>query len=919
MMRRARRYVPSAVQPFLQGPQHEFWSSEMRRVSVMFVNLGFVDEELAQLLDDSFAHRLNRAFRCVQEAVYMYDGGINKFLVDDKGSTLIACFGLPPASHENDSARAVLAGMALLSNLLLDGLHASVGITSGVVFCGVVGHHGGRREYTVLGDPVNLAARLMQLAMKRSCDSSSSDGGGDGSGPQQQIPLVVDKNVRYMSRMHLEYDELTPVKVKGKSHPVQVFSPKVSSITTLHPPGTALPQTQSIGVAHASLELERTIDTMAHWRRHVQSYAGSHSSLNRRTASMLSHALEQQRAQQAAATDECTTPALLPVTKNPQSPKEMRNPLVPSPRVSVEASAFAAAAAAAAAACMPPLERILLACEQHLTTPTPRAASTSSAAAARPASVIVLEGQVGQGKTHVLAKVAIACEEMHATLGHKTVVAVAANPFERGLLSRPYGVWQDVIEALLIDHEVTSAQERILAAQRQWAAQTQGTCIETKTQSASLKTGTRTSGHQEKTPALSSSAPLLTRRASALRGIAHRPSSHRATTLRQMRVFEDIAAQHHAGLKERVDNSAGGGSGGGGKTAYVRASRLPLSPVEVSTQVTSRERTILKWLASSRAETLPPGASEGEAPDKHQGNTPQNAEILDLLFATSFVARQQQAPADNIANDTAGDGATPPMLASTTGPQHLEHMLTLTPLVHQRTVSSDADDGALQEEAAASAANQGYSAAATSNHGSTRRRGHRRRGEADSMDFASGRGSDSALVFAKASVRRVSSIGNVTADASPPPQPSGIAAALARQEWKTTSAGNDPPARSDSLGESQKSLNEETVCGIFASLLGAATRNAPLVILIDDGLELDNKAWQVCCRIAAAVPSVLVVVGMRPMAMHMRRFGAVPSAFAKLMSLKRATVQQPHGKEEVSGGTPVVSHFSLGPNTYQTP
>jgi adenylate cyclase 10 len=40
----------------------------------------------------------------------------------------------------------------------------SVGIVTGTVFAGVVGTSGSRREYSVLGDSVNLAARLMQAA-----------------------------------------------------------------------------------------------------------------------------------------------------------------------------------------------------------------------------------------------------------------------------------------------------------------------------------------------------------------------------------------------------------------------------------------------------------------------------------------------------------------------------------------------------------------------------------------------------------------------------------------------------------------------------------------------------------------------------------------------------------------------------------
>ncbi len=81
--------------------------------------------------------------------------------MDDKGSTLIVVFGLPPLSHQDDPIRAILTGFSLLKELECA---CSIGIASGVAFAGVVGTSGSRREYSVLGDCVNLSARLMQLA-----------------------------------------------------------------------------------------------------------------------------------------------------------------------------------------------------------------------------------------------------------------------------------------------------------------------------------------------------------------------------------------------------------------------------------------------------------------------------------------------------------------------------------------------------------------------------------------------------------------------------------------------------------------------------------------------------------------------------------------------------------------------------------
>ena len=81
--------------------------------------------------------------------------------MDDKGSTLIVVFGLPPFSHQDDPIRAILAGNSLKRELGKIDCRCSIGISTGTVFAGIIGTSGSRREYSILGDSVNLAARLM--------------------------------------------------------------------------------------------------------------------------------------------------------------------------------------------------------------------------------------------------------------------------------------------------------------------------------------------------------------------------------------------------------------------------------------------------------------------------------------------------------------------------------------------------------------------------------------------------------------------------------------------------------------------------------------------------------------------------------------------------------------------------------------
>ena len=103
-----KQYITGAVLPNLnpEAPDDEKWGNELRKVCVMFVNLGIKEQQLlAAARYDEAMKDVHEVLCEVQRSVYQYEGAINKFLMDDKGSTLIACFGLPPGAHEDNCER----------------------------------------------------------------------------------------------------------------------------------------------------------------------------------------------------------------------------------------------------------------------------------------------------------------------------------------------------------------------------------------------------------------------------------------------------------------------------------------------------------------------------------------------------------------------------------------------------------------------------------------------------------------------------------------------------------------------------------------------------------------------------------------------------------------------------------------------
>lgn len=190
-----RSYIPGAILSRLAAGQSG-WLAELRQVTVLFINLP----------DLNFATPLEKAqemMGILQRTLYHYEGSINKLNVDDKGTTLLAALGLPPMAHGDDAVRAVQAMQDVQIELRSQGVRTGIGIASGTAFCGSIGMED-RREYTLVGDVVNLAARLMQIA---------------------QGTIICDRETYENARSHLIFEVLSPVHVKGKSNLIKIYSP----------------------------------------------------------------------------------------------------------------------------------------------------------------------------------------------------------------------------------------------------------------------------------------------------------------------------------------------------------------------------------------------------------------------------------------------------------------------------------------------------------------------------------------------------------------------------------------------------------------------------------------------------------------------------------------------------------------------
>ena len=180
-------------------------SGERKSVTIMFADIsGFT--ALSERLDpEEVVEIINQCFAKLAQIVYSYEGTIDKYI----GDCIMALFGAP-ITHEDDAERAVRASLdmrealAQLSSELNVELSMHTGINTGTVIAVNVGSDL-RMQYTVVGDAVNVAARLQSIARANQ--------------------ILVGEGVYRLTQHAFDYAERGDIVLKGRAEPVVAYEP----------------------------------------------------------------------------------------------------------------------------------------------------------------------------------------------------------------------------------------------------------------------------------------------------------------------------------------------------------------------------------------------------------------------------------------------------------------------------------------------------------------------------------------------------------------------------------------------------------------------------------------------------------------------------------------------------------------------
>ena len=193
-----QRYI---MRPIAEGKTSGL-AGEHRRVTIIFIYLEGTSGLLADKDEKSALGEMDAYVNMVMTTAEKYGGFLAASDASEHGDKLIVLFGAPVIQDQQE-INAMRFANELRDNLKASNLHLKhhIGVNTGFVFAGEIGSRK-RREYTVIGDSVNLSARLMAAA-------------GEGN-------IMVSAMTAERSGDEFDLEYLEPIMVKGKKDPIPI-------------------------------------------------------------------------------------------------------------------------------------------------------------------------------------------------------------------------------------------------------------------------------------------------------------------------------------------------------------------------------------------------------------------------------------------------------------------------------------------------------------------------------------------------------------------------------------------------------------------------------------------------------------------------------------------------------------------------
>ncbi len=178
-------------------------TGEQVEVTIMFIDIrdftGFAEQTAA----DQVVAAINELFEQFVPVIHDHGGWVDKFV----GDGLLAVFGAPRRLPDH-ADQALAAALEIAANVKsTHGLTIGIGLNSGPVVAGNVGG-AGRLEFSVIGDAVNVAARV-EAATRQTGDTI----------------LLTERTKELLEGNHPELVERTDVALKGKTEAVRLYAP----------------------------------------------------------------------------------------------------------------------------------------------------------------------------------------------------------------------------------------------------------------------------------------------------------------------------------------------------------------------------------------------------------------------------------------------------------------------------------------------------------------------------------------------------------------------------------------------------------------------------------------------------------------------------------------------------------------------